>query len=701
MNQYIEDCPMEQEIPVNSTGTSVLNDKEVVEVQCTPTSVVTAGSTTRMLWLKIKAAFEGISTSISGLATTLSSVAKKGDLPTDYAKQGSDNTATNTAISAQVEQLREQFIEDNPYAKESTMNTVSAAVGETKTAALSAKESADRVLFSLHRDGNNLPTSIVVNGKIYDYSGVETISNILCEKWMCVVYEKMGVAYTYYTKSDPVVGGKVYYLDEGTLLEDDYTIESVISNPISRKSDIPTASAIRTEMEKSGGRLLMTETQVGKNGETIASGKTSLHAKADNITDKLSDVASRKNLQEVICPNAHNNAIKVAGVWYVTTGVACGGLIIYNNVDVNGDEVFLGASADPAVGNKAYPATKDSIDFSGTQVTIDAVDCISLKNLKEGVAGVDSKLGTFATGKTAASELASIATDAATAAGKVIPTDYAKQGTDSTVSLTQISQECGKIGTPKSGAEYTTLFGAIEANQGGGGGASVDDIVNGILSRVSVPINYNGYEFSTGHNQESMLAVIANRQYITRILDTGVVVIGEGNYLLQGITSLVSIELPNALRILCNSAFRDSTAKEIILPKLYELNNSSSSAWFYGCTKLQHLKIPKLKSIQYPNTIFVSCINLIDLEIGEGMTSNFSLVSWSPTNALKESESTLVTTEGIENNLQQLLYNIREHIAKKLNPSITATITFSAAVKAAIQADTATMAAFPASWTIA
>jgi hypothetical protein len=84
------------------------------------------------------------------------------------------------------------------------------------------------------------------------------------------------------------------------------------------------------------------------------------------------------------------------------------------------------------------------------------------------------------------------------------------------------------------------------------------------------------------------------------------------------------------------------------------------------------------------------------------MRINFSLRNWNPTNALQVDSSSLVYEgEPFANNLEKLLYNIREHIAANLNPNITATITFSAEVKAAILASEETMEAFPKSWTIA
>lgn len=88
------------------------------------------------------------------------------------------------------------------------------------------------------------------------------------------------------------------------------------------------------------------------------------------------------------------------------------------------------------------------------------------------------------------------------------------------------------------------------------------------------------------------------------------------------------------------------------------------------------------------------CVDLIDLELGANFTASVNINTWSPTNALSSSSSSLVDAgETFANNLEKLLYNIRTHIAALLpdrTGETSLTITFSSAVKAAIQADTAT-----------
>lgn len=145
--------------------------------------------------------------------------------------------------------------------------------------------------------------------------------------------------------------------------------------------------------------------------------------------------------------------------------------------------------------------------------------------------------------------------------------------------------------------------------------------------------------------------------------------------------------------------YGNSRLKKIIMPSLTKWTGQQG---IRNCTVLEELYIPKLASDPLSFLNFVSNPNLIDITLGENMRINFSLRNWNPTNALQADSSSLVYEgEPFANNLEKLLYNIREHIAANLNPNITATITFSAEVKAAILASEETMEAFPKSWTIA
>ena len=123
--------------------------------------------------------------------------------------------------------------------------------------------------------------------------------------------------------------------------------------------------------------------------------------------------------------------------------------------------------------------------------------------------------------------------------------------------------------------------------------------------------------------------------------------------------------------------------------------------WFMQYSNIRKAYIPSLLGVNGGGA-FANCTDLICIETGGAFTGNVGLQAWSPTNALKNDDSSLVEAgEPFANNLEKFLYNIRTYLAANLNSQVTATITFSANVYNAIQADPTTVAAFPASWTIA
>lgn len=161
---------------------------------------------------------------------------------------------------------------------------------------------------------------------------------------------------------------------------------------------------------------------------------------------------------------------------------------------------------------------------------------------------------------------------------------------------------------------------------------------------------------------------------------------------------------PNIQSVGINVAYNNSYAQEVYLDSVISIPDYV----FRTSANLRILYIPKVSSISMAENL-LGLSSLIDLTIGENMHNNFSLVNWSPTYALNSSSQSLLTPEdiaaGFTSNLQKLLYNIREHIAANL-PDRTGlsslTITFSSAVKSAIQADQATADAFAnKNWVIA
>lgn len=171
--------------------------------------------------------------------------------------------------------------------------------------------------------------------------------------------------------------------------------------------------------------------------------------------------------------------------------------------------------------------------------------------------------------------------------------------------------------------------------------------------------------------------------------------------LMQSMSNLSVFNAPKLKTISSSGAiFIRLGLEELNLPEVtYFLGTNS----FMSMPNLKRILMPKLQQLNGNN--FQSNDNLIDFVTGEHMTTSFSLYGWSPTNALSSTSTSLVDEgETFTSNLEKLLYNIREHIAANL-PDRTGlsalTITFSAAVKAAILADTDTANAFAdKNWTV-
>lgn len=266
------------------------------------------------------------------------------------------------------------------------------------------------------------------------------------------------------------------------------------------------------------------------------------------------------------------------------------------------------------------------------------------------------------------------------------------------------------IGSPASG-QPTNLFAAIAA----GGGASVQDIVNGILAAVNVPISYSGVVVSSPLTISSIGDILLNLENITEIIDNNIVSIGItlgfkglradslGSNTFRGLISLIKFEARSAVYVPQNFAEGSVSVQYIDIRSARTISYRS----FYGCTNLKYLNIHDCNTIVKSGDEFFHCYNLIDIIYGAGVSASTSyLNTWNPTNALSSSSTSLVDEgETFSSNLEKLLYNIRNHIAANL-PDRTGlsalTITFHADVKAAIQADTATAQAFSnKNWTIA
>lgn len=320
-------------------------------------------------------------------------------------------------------------------------------------------------------------------------------------------------------------------------------------------------------------------------------------------------------------------------------------------------------------------------------------------------------------------------------------TAIAKQGSDASATLTDtqvaalatqvLAQAISNlIGTPGTG-QASTLFGAIAAG-GEGGGDAQESTSQAILAAVNSIIDahivsstsIDGYLFTSSFTPNGIGDIYANFNKVQEINDGNVTEIWAENYFINA-TYLTKISFPALVAFSGSYPFRSCTAlTDINMPNLYKMAHGT----FYGCSSLVSVSLPSveliwtdifascasLKEVYLPKLGgttyrgFTSCPKLILIEIGRTATSfsSITLINWNPTEALRSDISTLVDPgETFANNLEKLLYNIREHIAANL-PDLTGqsalTITFHANIKAAINADTATAQAFSnKNWTIA
>lgn len=192
-------------------------------------------------------------------------------------------------------------------------------------------------------------------------------------------------------------------------------------------------------------------------------------------------------------------------------------------------------------------------------------------------------------------------------------------------------------------------------------------------------VSLDGYVFVEGYTPYGAGSIFSNRNGIYSITDSGVEYININSFA-QGLANLSSVYFPNLIRI-------------------------NNQACFYNCSTLRCVNIPKIESFHNYQT-FSNCPQLIKIVAGEYLNyNNVMFDSWSPTEALLSTSTSLVEVgETFSSNLEKLLYNIRTYIAANL-PDRTGleayTIKFASAVKSAILADTVTAQSFTSkNWTI-
>lgn len=283
------------------------------------------------------------------------------------------------------------------------------------------------------------------------------------------------------------------------------------------------------------------------------------------------------------------------------------------------------------------------------------------------------------------------------------------------------------VGTPASG-QPSTLFAAIAA---GGGGDAQESTSQAILAAVNSiidahlinEVSIDGYTFMQGFTPQNPGSILFDRSLLISIVDNNATKIS-GSYAFYGCNNVQYFSMPNIEEITGSDSLRYMTLlTSLSFPKLRTINayrafeamtnlrelylpelTTLSATQTYNCTNLRVINVLKIPDPS--NVAMTSNPNLIDIIAGQGFAGNVSMSNWNPTNALSSSSSSLVEEgETFANNLEKLLYNIREHLAANM-PDRTGqsalTFTFNANVKAAINADAATAAAFTnKNWTIA
>lgn len=226
-----------------------------------------------------------------------------------------------------------------------------------------------------------------------------------------------------------------------------------------------------------------------------------------------------------------------------------------------------------------------------------------------------------------------------------------------------------------------------------------NEIINGIMSRVSIAVSYSGLTTSDGSALNTAVDLLKNKNKVIKIVDNTSTTWDHTYNQLFG-EQLKYVELKSALT-LGNYPTSSSNIEQFYADSA--INIRWQDFFYISKGKQKVISLLNASSVEFGTGVYMKCPqDLIDFRFGKGLTGNTDVSGWSPVNALLPDSTTLVDAgEEFESNLEKLLYNIREHIAANLNPNITATIIFSAEIKSAILASEETMNAFPASWTIA
>ena len=247
-------------------------------------------------------------------------------------------------------------------------------------------------------------------------------------------------------------------------------------------------------------------------------------------------------------------------------------------------------------------------------------------------------------------------------------------------------------------------FAAVETK--GGTLPATQDSANlpSAIASIRVAVPMDAYEMTSGTPQpDTPTELLANQTKIVSIHDDTCEYFPDTKPLSAlKVIRCASATYSTAYRMF----FQDNHIEEIYLDSLEDLGLAQS---FSSCSALRIAHLPNAKIQQ--NYQFLSCSKLIDILMGAKLTrysesGGNMLLWWSPTEALLENSTSLLTQDDIDagftSNREKLLWNIRNHIAANLNPNITVNMRLSTAVYDAIDNEVghATKDAFPASWTL-
>lgn len=375
------------------------------------------------------------------------------------------------------------------------------------------------------------------------------------------------------------------------------------------------------------------------------------------------------------------------------------------------------AIADAEAAKEEYDRKAEALDDVAQQSTLTQ----GVADIRDDISHIDIDTSTLAKETTAeAAKQAALAAKQA-AEAIVIPSDYAKEATSQ-----EILQKVNAITPDPSGQQAVSA--AINAK--GGSSQPTDSLYEMSQEILAIPLVPQSAEWLAGTTPNSVAAAFGAIRNLVSLVDDNTVscygsnmfaycqslqyakfsklesILDYASNMFGGTTALRKLEFPRLQSIVGgnqNAGFageNNSGLMELYMPQLLVI------PIYFTFRNMPNLEIVDFSEAYNPNTSFSpfgSCPNLIDFRIGNNLHLGANLGSWNPTNALSSTSSSLVHEgESFANNLEKLLYNIREHLAANLRTDVgNKTIRFHANVKAAIEADQATMDAFPANWTIA